>query len=233
VDVELWSVPFGRRPSHASNKEITTMEMTGEYRIPASRDAVWQALNDPDVLKQCIPGCDEIEKSSDTEFSAKVTAKVGPVKAKFSGAVTLSDIDPPNGYTISGEGTGGAAGFAKGGAKVALADDGNETILTYDVNATVGGKLAQIGSRLIDSTSKKMANEFFSKFAEVVGEQWAKDAAAEEPNVETAATAIPAAPTAPAPADRPDMSEKKGLPPMVWVGGVIVLVLIALWAFQQ
>ena len=141
------------------------MEMTGEYRIPASRDAVWQALNDPDVLKQCIPGCDEIEKSSDTEFSAKVTAKVGPVKAKFSGAVTLSDIDPPNGYTISGEGTGGAAGFAMGGAKVALAEDGSETILTYDVNATVGGKLAQIGSRLIDSTSKKMANEFFGKFA--------------------------------------------------------------------
>ena len=111
---------------------------------------MWQALNDPEVLKQCIPGCDEIEKTSDTEFSAKVTAKVGPVKAKFSGAVTLSDMDPPNGYTISGEGTGGAAGFAKGGAKVALAEYGSDTILTYDVNATVGGKLAQIGSRLID-----------------------------------------------------------------------------------
>ena len=205
------------------------MEMTGEYRIPASREAVWQALNDPDVLKQCIPGCDEIEKTSDTDFTAKVTAKVGPVKAKFSGAVTLSDIDPPNGYTISGEGTGGAAGFAKGGAKVALAEDGSDTILTYDVNATVGGKLAQIGSRLIDSTSKKMANEFFGKFAEVVGGQSPDGTLAEEAPPQP----IPAAPEAPAPADRPDLTEKKGLPPMIWVGGVIVLVLIALWAFQQ
>lgn len=207
------------------------MEMTGEYRIPASREAVWQALNDPEILKQCIPGCDEIEKTSDTEFSAKVTAKVGPVKAKFSGAVTLSDMDPPNGYTISGEGTGGAAGFAKGGAKVALAEDGSDTILTYDVNATVGGKLAQIGSRLIDSTSKKMANEFFGKFAEVVGGQSAD--VAPEPAEETASAAIPAAPDAPTPEDRLDTEQKKGLPPMVWVGGVILLVLIALWAFQQ
>lgn len=145
------------------------MDMTGEYRIPASREAVWKALNDLDVLKQCIPGCDEIEQKSDTEFSAKVTAKVGPVKAKFGGNVTMSDLDPPNGYTISGEGAGGAAGFAKGGAKVALTEDGGETVLTYTVNATVGGKLAQIGSRLIDSTAKKMAGQFFAKFAEVVG----------------------------------------------------------------
>jgi len=227
------------------------MEMTGEYRIPASREAVWQALNDPDILKQCIPGCDEIEKTSDTEFSAKVTAKVGPVKAKFSGAVTLSDMDPPNGYTISGEGTGGAAGFAKGGAKVALAEDGSDTILTYDVNATVGGKLAQIGSRLIDSTSKKMANEFFGKFAEVVGGPASSDAPAGPeaptpadrpattekagtPPTEDAPAQGDATPAPPSPADRPAATEsKKGLPPMVWVGGVIVLVLIALWAFQQ
>ena len=145
------------------------MDMTGEYHIPASRETVWKALNDPDVLKQCIPGCEELEKKSDTEFAAKVTAKVGPVKAKFGGAVTMSDLDPPNGYTISGEGTGGAAGFAKGGAKVALTEDGGVTVLSYTVNATVGGKLAQIGSRLIDSTAKKMANDFFAKFAEVVG----------------------------------------------------------------
>ncbi len=210
------------------------MEMTGEYRIPASREAVWQALNDPDVLKQCIPGCDEIEKTSDTEFSAKVTAKVGPVKAKFSGDVKLSDMDPPNGYTISGEGTGGAAGFAKGGAKVALTEDGNETILTYDVNATVGGKLAQIGSRLIDSTSKKMANEFFGKLAEVVGEPSSDTASAPTADASDGDTAAAPAPAAPTPADRPVTTEpKKGLPPMVWVGGVIVLVLIALWAFQQ
>lgn len=154
------------------------MDMTGEYRIPASRETVWQALNDPDVLKQCIPGCEEIDKKSDTEFSAKVTAKVGPVKAKFGGDVTLSDLDPPNGYTISGQGTGGAAGFAKGGAKVDLAEDGGETVLSYTVNATVGGKLAQIGSRLIDSTAKKMAGQFFAKFAEVVGDG-AKETAAE------------------------------------------------------
>lgn len=150
------------------------MDMTGEYRIPASRETVWQALNDPEVLKQCIPGCEEIDKKSDTEFSAKVVAKVGPVKAKFGGDVTLSDLDPPNGYTISGQGTGGAAGFAKGGAKVDLAENGGETVLSYTVNATVGGKLAQIGSRLIDSTAKKMANQFFSKFAEVVGDGEAK-----------------------------------------------------------
>ncbi len=227
------------------------MEMTGEYRIPASREAVWQALNDPDVLKQCIPGCEEIEKTSDTEFSAKVTAKVGPVKAKFSGAVTLSDMDPPNGYTISGEGTGGAAGFAKGGAKVALAEDGSDTILTYDVNATVGGKLAQIGSRLIDSTSKKMANEFFRKFAEIVGGPPSSDrpegpdapTPADRP-VTTEKAGVPptedvppqtdAAPPAPTPADRPPSTEtKQGLPPMLWVGGIIVIVLIGVWAFQQ
>ena len=142
--------------------------MSGEYVIPAPRQAVWEALNDPDILKQCIPGCDEINKTSDTSFEAKVTAKVGPVRAKFGGKVQLTDIDPPNGYTISGEGTGGAAGFAKGGAKVSLSDDPEGTRLAYTVDATVGGKLAQIGSRLIDSTAKKMANEFFGKFAEIV-----------------------------------------------------------------
>ena len=133
------------------------MDMSGEYLIPAPREAVWRALNDTDILRQCIPGCDEIEKISETSFSAKVTAKVGPVKAKFAGKVELSDIDPPNGYTISGEGSGGAAGFAKGGAKVALEEADEGTRLSYTVDAMVGGKLAQIGSRLIDSTSKKMA----------------------------------------------------------------------------
>tara|TARA_R110000868_G_scaffold65700_5_gene196195 strand:+ start:3913 stop:4548 length:636 start_codon:yes stop_codon:yes gene_type:complete len=144
------------------------MDMTGEYLVPAPKQAVWEALNDPEVLKQCIPGCEEVNKTSDTGFDAKVSAKVGPVKAKFSGTVTLSDIDPPNGYTISGEGKGGAAGFAKGGAKVALAEAEGGTLLTYEVNAQVGGKLAQIGARLIDSTAKKMANDFFKTFSEVV-----------------------------------------------------------------
>src|SRR5579864_5009775 len=145
------------------------MDMTGEYRIPAPRVKVWAALNDPEILKQSIPGCEEIEKVSDTEMTAKVTAKVGPVKARFGGKVTLSDINPPTSYKISGEGSGGAVGFAKGGARVTLADDGAGTKLTYVVEANVGGKLAQIGSRLIDATARKMAEQFFSKFAQIVG----------------------------------------------------------------
>src|ERR1700761_7136353 len=139
------------------------MDMTGEYRIAAPREKVWAALNDAAILKQAIPGCDEIEKPSDTSFTAKVTAKVGPVKASFGGKVTLSDMDPPNGYTITGEGSGGVAGFAKGGAKVSLEDDGPGTLLKYSVDAQVGGKLAQIGSRLIDGTARKMAEDFFSR----------------------------------------------------------------------
>ena len=144
------------------------MDMTGEYRIPAPREKVWEALNDPEVLKASIAGCQELDKTSDTSFSAKVKTKVGPVSATFTGKVELSDIDPPNGYTISGEGQGGVAGFAKGGAKVALTEDGSDTILNYEANAQVGGKLAQIGSRLIDSTARKMADDFFGKFAEQV-----------------------------------------------------------------
>lgn len=144
------------------------MEMQGERRIPAPRQTVWERLNDPETLKQCIPGCQEIEKTSDTEFIAKVRAKVGPVSANFTGKVTLSDLDPPQGYTISGEGQGGVAGFAKGSAKVALDEEGGETVLRFGVQAQVGGKLAQIGSRLIDGTARKMADDFFSKFAALV-----------------------------------------------------------------
>lgn len=164
------------------------MDMTGEYLVPAPKQAVWEALNDPEILKQCIPGCEEVNKTSDTGFDAKVSAKVGPVKAKFAGAVTLSDIDPPNGYTISGEGKGGAAGFAKGGAKVALSEAEGGTLLKYEVNAQVGGKLAQIGARLIDSTAKKMANDFFKTFSEVVG---SPPGSSEIPAAETAAPAAP------------------------------------------
>ncbi|HYI71325.1 MAG TPA: carbon monoxide dehydrogenase subunit G [Skermanella sp.] len=147
------------------------MDMSGSYRITAPREKVWAALNDPEILKQCIPGCEEIEKHSDTELTAKVVAKVGPVKAKFAGKVTLSDIDPPNGYTITGEGSGGAAGFGKGGAAVKLGPDGEDaTLLEYTAHAQVGGKLAQIGSRLIDGTARKMADDFFAKFTQVVGQ---------------------------------------------------------------
>jgi uncharacterized protein len=140
------------------------MEMHGELRIPAPRQAVWEKLNDPETLKACIPGAETVDKVSDTEFSARVTARVGPVKATFNGKVTLTDLNPPAGYTITGEGTGGVAGFAKGSATVALEEDGAETVLRYGVQAQVGGKLAQIGSRLIDATARKMSDEFFKNF---------------------------------------------------------------------
>lgn len=144
------------------------MDMTGTRRIEAPREKVWAALNDPEILKQSIPGCEKIEKVSDTEMTATVVFKVGPVKTTMNGRVTLSDIDSPNGYTITGEGSGGAAGFAKGGAKVSLAEDGGATNLNYEVKAEIAGKLAQLGSRLIDSTAKKLATEFFERFSEAV-----------------------------------------------------------------
>ncbi|MEE8189561.1 MAG: carbon monoxide dehydrogenase subunit G [Kiloniellales bacterium] len=188
------------------------MQMSGEYRIEAPRETVWAALNDPEILKQAIPGCEEIEKVSGTEFTAKVKTKVGPVSAKFSGAVTLSDLDPPKGYTISGQGKGGPAGFAKGGAKVSLEEDGDATILRYEANAQVGGKLAQIGSRLIDATAKKMADDFFSSFAEVVGGPAPAEAAPEAP---ATAEAAPGG----------------GLRPIVWIAGLIAIVAVLLAIF--
>ena len=144
------------------------MDMSGEQRIPAPREVVWQALNDPEILKLCIPGCQELVKSSDTQMSAKVVLKVGPVSARFEGAVTLSDLDPPNSYRISGEGQGGMAGFAKGEAMVRLEADGDQTILRYEVEAQVGGKLAQLGARLIDATAKQMSVAFFRRFAQEI-----------------------------------------------------------------
>ena len=144
------------------------MQMQGEHSINASRAEVWLALNAPEVLKACIPGCDELEKTSDTSFEATVTQKVGPVKVRFKGVVQLSDIVEAESYTITGEGKGGAAGFAKGGAKVRLEDAGHGTLLVYQAEARVGGKLAQLGSRLIDGFSKKMADEFFTRFQEAV-----------------------------------------------------------------
>ena len=145
------------------------MQMNDSQRIPAPKEKVWAALNDPEILKQCIPGCQSLEMSSPTEMTATVVFKVGPVKATFSGKVTLSDLDPPNGYRISGEGSGGVAGFAKGGAVVRLESEGADvTVLHYDVDAQIGGKLAQLGARLINSTATKLAGEFFKSFAEVV-----------------------------------------------------------------
>jgi uncharacterized protein len=141
------------------------MTMTGEVTLPAERSKVWAMLNDAAVLKASIPGCQSLEKTSDTSFAAVVKIKIGPVGASFKGKVQLSDIDAPNGYTISGEGEGGIAGFANGGAKVGLADAPGGTLLKYDVTANVGGKIAQLGSRLIDGVAKKMADQFFANFA--------------------------------------------------------------------
>jgi uncharacterized protein len=141
------------------------MDMTGERRIPAPRQVVWDALNDPAVLKSSIPGCDSLEKLSDDQMKATAAVKIGPISARFAGKVQLTDIDAPNGYRISGEGQGGVAGFAKGGANVALTDDGPDTLLRYQVNAQVGGKIAQLGARLIDATAKQMADAFFDRFS--------------------------------------------------------------------
>ncbi len=192
------------------------MNLSGEYRLPLPRETVWAGLNDPEILKQCIPGCDELVKNSDTELSAKVGLKIGPMTAKFTGKVTLSDLDPPNGYKIAGEGQGGVAGFGKGSAVVTLEDDGSGgTILRYTADSQVGGKMAQLGSRLIDATAKKLADEFFGKFAEVV--------------------AVPAAGTAPAPAQTPDAAvpavsgDAGGLPQTVWIAALVVAIGVVLW----
>src|SRR3954465_14665076 len=144
------------------------MEMTGEQLIAAPQKEVWDALNDPQILKACVPGCESIEKSGDNEYQVLVVARVGPVSAKFKGKLTLSDIKPPESYSLAFEGQGGAAGFAKGGAQVRLSDHEGQTKLAYDVKASVGGKLAQIGSRLVDAAAKKVADDFFRNFNQKV-----------------------------------------------------------------
>lgn len=144
------------------------MTMTGEVQLPASREVVWDKLNDPAVLKACIPGCEELTKSGDNQFEAVAKMKVGPVSARFKGKVTLTDLDPPNGYRISGEGEGGVAGFAKGGAVVRLVENEGGTLLTYEVDAQIGGKLAQLGQRLINGSAKKISDEFFLAFGRLV-----------------------------------------------------------------
>jgi uncharacterized protein len=145
------------------------MTMNGEVQLGAPKDLVWSKLNDPDVLRVCIPGCEELEKTEDDSgFRAVAKLKVGPVSARFKGKVTLSDLDPPNGYKITGEGEGGVAGFAKGGAVVGLSDKDGGTLLSYDVEAHIGGKLAQLGQRLINGSAKKLADEFFANFSKAV-----------------------------------------------------------------
>ncbi|WP_374305111.1 carbon monoxide dehydrogenase subunit G [Ferrovibrio sp.] len=202
------------------------MELTGEQLIPAPRAKVWDALYDPDILRQCIAGCETVTKTSDTEFEATVQVKVGPVKAKFKGKVTLTDLDPPNSCTIQGEAQGGvAAGFGKGNAKVQLADaqidgaPGGATKLTYSVQAQVGGKLAQIGARLIDGVAAKMAEDFFAKFNQIV-------AAPQEQGTAPAAGAAEVEATPPA-AAQPAAPVTGGIPSWLWIAGLIVIVCAA------
>jgi carbon monoxide dehydrogenase subunit G len=225
------------------------MEMTGEFRIPAPRQRVWEGLNDPEILKSVIPGCQTLEKVSDTEFTGKMVAAIGPVKATFAGKVMLSDLDPPQSYTISGEGSGGVAGFAKGSAKVNLAEDAAGTVLNYAVQAHVGGKLAQIGSRLIDSVARKMAEQFFGRFVAVIAPEQptttasgaaeieavgASPVAAEPPRAPGEATPMTSAEVQPG-AARPETEPAKPgdvrLPPVLWVTGLAAIIGAMLYFF--
>jgi hypothetical protein len=208
------------------------MEMTGEFRIPAPRQRVWEGLNDPEILKSAIPGCQTLEKVSDTEFSGKVVAAVGPVKATFAGKVIISDLDPPQSYTISGEGSGGVAGFAKGSAKVNLAEDGAATVLSYAVQAHVGGKLAQIGSRLIDSVARKMAEQFFGRFVAVIAPEQPATTAGGSAEVEAAPVASFEAEPGPAGSEaEPAKPKDIRLPPVLWVTGLAAIIGAMLYFF--
>jgi carbon monoxide dehydrogenase subunit G len=220
------------------------MDMTGERRIAAPRQVVWEALNDTTTLKASIPGCESLEKTADNQMKATAAIKLGPISARFNGAVTLSDIDAPNSYTITGEGQGGVAGFAKGGAKVFLTDDAGDTLLKYEVNAQVGGKLAQLGARLIDATAKQMAEQFFTKFSAEVRKLVPADAVPEVPPAAAApvpppveATPPPAAPPVAPPSAVSPLAliprEPFGLPVMGWIGivlflGILVLTLMSM-----
>lgn len=206
------------------------MKMTGDQRIAAPRQRVWEALNDPAILKQCIPGCQSLDRESDTRLNAVLAIKVGPIGARFTGAVTLSELDPPNSYTISGEGQGGAAGFAKGGAKVRLADDAGATLLSYDVDAQVGGRLAQLGGPIIDATAKQLAGSFFRKFGEIVALPQAGAAAPAPTESAPRSVPPPAEPAAAVPPIRPAIASavvvpRQG-PPVAWILALVVAALV-------
>jgi uncharacterized protein len=211
------------------------MDMTGERRIAAPRNVVWQALNDPEVLKVSIPGCESLEKSSDTDMRATVAVKIGPISARFTGTVHLTDIEPPTSYTISGEGQGGVAGFAKGGANVRLDDADGGTLLRYEVNAQVGGKIAQLGARLIDASAKQMADAFFDRFSAHVAPPAAAVGVEPIAGEPVAASAMPldVRPVhQPPPATISPFAlvprEPFGLPIVAWIGGVIYLFILIL-----
>jgi len=192
------------------------MDMTGERHISAPPEAVWAALNDPAILRVSIPGCETLVKESDTEMKATAVVKVGPINAKFTGKVQLHDLDPPNGYRIAGEGQGGVAGFAKGGATVTLHADGTGTLLKYDVKAQVGGKMAQLGARLIDASARQMADAFFDRFAALVANPpaGAEGAVTTRPAAISLFDMIPRAPF--------------GYPLIGWVGAVLCLGILLL-----
>ena len=221
------------------------MDMTGERLIPAPRQKVWDALNDPDILKACIPGCETLEKTGDNELRATASVKIGPIGAKFNGKVQLTDLDPPTSYRISGEGQGGVAGFAKGGANVHLTDQDAGTLLKYVVNAQVGGKIAQLGARLIDATSKQMADIFFDRFSSIVApptaaaphESVLNEISADGPRADPPAVQWPEklAIRPPAPPPPPKLSvldlipaEPFGLPRIATIGFVLWLVVFFL-----
>ena len=195
------------------------MEIAGEYRIAADKQTVWEALNDPEILCASIPGCEGVERHSDTQLSAVVKIRMGPVRAKFKGKVTLSDLDPPNSYTISGEGEGGVAGFGRGSARVSLAEVEGETLLTYAAKAEVGGKLAQIGSRLVESATRKLSKDFFENFSKVV----------ETGAAETAASALPSPGEAPAPQASAGSKPATAFNLADLSAGLVVIILIALF----
>jgi hypothetical protein len=187
------------------------MEIIGEQLIPLPQQRVWEALNDPEILKACIPGCENIEKISENEYKIVMTAAVGPVKAKFNGKLHLADLNPPDSYSLSFEGSGGAAGFGKGSANVTLSPENNGTKLSYSAKANVGGKLAQIGSRLIDGVAHKMADDFFKRFN---------------------ATVAPAASAQATTEAAPEKPEKKSALGLWVVAGLILIAIVvyAIWA---
>lgn len=193
--------------------EDQSVEMKGERLIPVPQAEVWRGLNDPEILKDCIPGCESIERVTDTEYKVALTIAVGPVKAKFAGKLVLSDLNPPTSYSLAFEGSGGAAGHAKGSANVSLSTEGSATKLTYSTKANVGGKLAQIGSRLIDSVAMKTADQFFAKFNEKM----------------VPAAAIPSAPAAAGATPPVQAEQPSGLNPMWFVAGVIAIVLALIY----
>jgi carbon monoxide dehydrogenase subunit G len=205
------------------------MDMSGERRIPAARQRVWDALNDPEMLRAAIPGCESVTRTAEDAFEAKLALKIGPMAAKFGAKVKLENINAPVSYTIAGEGNGGAMGFAKGGADVALEELGpEETLLRYTVKAQVGGKMAQLGARLIDSTAKQMSDQFFDRFAAALTPPAPVEEAA--PAAAAAAPAPRAPITAPAGISILDLLPEAplGIPLLAWAGGAVWLVILAL-----